>query len=142
MRRRQKDLQDLEFERSVDPMRKCVNKNRSVNVEYAAGGMMVKEWRPTLAVASRAARMRISAQDTTPGQKCSRPALISSISATPLRPKFTWASLSAWLVAVEFKRTEPSQPWNHQINKITAAIEQHFVCTSKVRENILHAEHN
>jgi hypothetical protein len=66
----------------------------------------------TSARASRAAKARMSAQETTPKQACSSRVLALSITSNPRRLAFGAASFSAWLPAVESSRTDPSHPCN------------------------------
>lgn len=60
---------------------------------------------------SLVANVRISAQETTPGQVCSSCVFISSITSNPARNKFGGASFSAVLFDVESNNNEASQPW-------------------------------
>ena len=66
----------------------------------------------TSARASRAAKARMSAQETTPKQACSSRVLALSITSNPRRLAFGAASFSAWLPAVESSSTDPSHPCN------------------------------
>lgn len=60
--------------------------------------------------ASLAAKARMSAQDTFPAHLLSSSVFISSITSKPVKDRFGIASFSAVLFAVEFIKTEPSQP--------------------------------
>lgn len=60
---------------------------------------------------SRAARAKISAHDTFPGQICSNLPLISSITSYPVNDLLGIESFSAVLFPVESKRIEASQPY-------------------------------
>ncbi|BAT03523.1 Os08g0112950 [Oryza sativa Japonica Group] len=64
--------------------------------------------------ASRAARARTSAQETTPGHRDSRASLMRSMTSKPRRLLLASASFSAVLSGVESRRTEASQPWTKQ----------------------------
>ena len=63
--------------------------------------------------ASLAANARMSAQETTPGHWASTVAFMSSMASKPFKVRFGIESLSATLLAVEFSRTDASQPCNH-----------------------------
>ena len=67
----------------------------------------------TSARASRAAKARMSAQETTPKQACSSRVLALSITSKPRRLAFGAASFSAWLPAVESSSTDASHPCLH-----------------------------
>ena len=64
----------------------------------------------TKVTASRATNATISAQETTPGHFFSTADFTASITWNPLRNWFGIAAFSAWLLEVEFNRTEPSHP--------------------------------
>lgn len=62
---------------------------------------------------SLAAKVIISAQETTPGHSASTRLLILSMKPNPLTVRFGGASFSAWFV-VEFRSTDASQPLTKQ----------------------------
>lgn len=59
---------------------------------------------------SLATRAMMSAQETIPGQAASTVALTLSTKSNPLRVRFGVAAFSVWLLEVEFRRTDASQP--------------------------------
>lgn len=69
--------------------------------------MITITWKETESLAAKA---RMSAQETTPGQAASSGVLISSITSKPESDWFGTASFSAALFAVESMRTEASHP--------------------------------
>jgi hypothetical protein len=66
----------------------------------------------TSARASRAAKARTSAQETTPKQACSSRVLALSMTSNPRRLALGAASFSAWLPADESSSTDASHPCN------------------------------
>ncbi|CAA6653935.1 unnamed protein product [Spirodela intermedia] len=65
---------------------------------------------PARAALSREAKVRISAQETTPGHAASMASLAASITSRPRRVKLGIASFSDWLSGVESRSTEASHP--------------------------------
>lgn len=64
----------------------------------------------TIVTASRAAKARMSAQETMPGHATSKAAFAASMTWKPLRLWLGIASFSAGIPFVEFSSTEPSHP--------------------------------
>lgn len=61
-------------------------------------------------IESLAAKAIVSAQETTPGHSASSRVLILSMKLKPLSVRFGGETFSAWLLEVEFRRTDASQP--------------------------------
>lgn len=62
-------------------------------------------------IESLATKATVSAQETTPGHLASRRLFTLSMKSKPLSVRFGPPSFSAVLLDVEFRSTDPSQPW-------------------------------
>lgn len=79
---------------------------------------MYSGWTLTMVTTeSLAANATISAHETTPGHASSSKLLIPSMKSNPRSVWFGTAAFSAVLFAVEFIRTDPSQPYQEPLTK-------------------------